>query len=196
MCWLKKYYIYLIEELSADQWSISSADWRIICRPKIYLEIEKLFAEQKVICRLKKYLICISTNYLQIKKIRRSKPKKYSNCRLKNFLKVDEVFHLQIEERSADWTIIYIVKELCADQRSIWISKNYFFVKELSTDLRTICRSKAYLQIKELFSASWRSVDQSIWYVNGISADWRVICLSKFFLEIVLQSADSSSIFR
>ena len=123
-----------IEELSADQrtmcWSNLDPQieevfhmemkefLQIIEGLKNYLQIKKLSANQKIICR--------SKNYLQIEEISAYQKnmyrlKTYSICRSKNYLQTGELFYLQIAKLFADW-------------RSIWILKNYAQIEFQSTD--------------------------------------------------------------
>lgn len=102
--------------------------------------------------------------------------KTYSNWRSKNYLQIDEVLHLQIEELSASKNNVQIEVQsgdqrsiLSADRRIICRSKNFLQMKGLSTDRKNTYRSKNYLEI------DWRS----IWF-----ADPRIICRLKNYLQI------------
>ena len=64
-----------IEKLPTDQ--------RIICRQKKLSTDQKLIAEQQIICRLKKCLICRSKKYVQVKGV--------LHLQLKNYLQIKEI---------------------------------------------------------------------------------------------------------
>ena len=102
--------------------------------------------------------------------------KKYSNCRLNNYVQIDEVLHMQIEELSTSKNYVQIEVQsgdqrsiLSADRRIICRSKNFLRVKGLSADRKNTYRLKNYLEI------DWRS----IWFT-----DPRIICKSKNYLQI------------
>ena len=129
MCLLKKYFI---------------------CRSKNCLQTEEISAVLSLTCRWKKYL---QINYLQRKVLRTiCRPNKYvliktcSICVSKNYLQIDEIFHLQPEELSADQKTMHRSKNY-----STCIPKNYLPIQKLFADPRIICRSKKYDQIKEVF---------------------------------------------
>lgn len=80
-------------------------DHGIICRQKKTID-QKLIAEQQIICRLKKCLICRSKKYVQVKGI----------LQLKNYLQRSKK-NVQVKELFADWTIFCIINELFTNER-------------------------------------------------------------------------------
>ena len=138
-----------MKELYADRSSIWRWKKYSICKSKNYLQIKELFVDQGNVCRSKKYFICSS--------------KKYSICKSKNYQ--------QTKQSSALSRNYVLIKAPAADWRIIFQS-----------DWRTICRLKVYLQIKESSFADWRSAHgRGIWYANRISADWRIIIFLSIF---------------
>ena len=127
-------------------------------------------------------------------------------------MQIKEVFHLQIEKVSADWKIICIIKEICADQRSVPSAdrKSICRLKNYLHYQRNMCRLKVHLQIR-LF-ADQRIICRLPDYqkIEDLSADQRIIfcrlkicrskkyliCQLKNYLQTKVQSTDSSSICR
>lgn len=149
-----------MKELYADRSSIWRWKKYSICKSKNYLQIKELFAHQNVICRLK--------SYLQIEKLFAEQQiiyrlKKYLTCRSKNYLQI---------------------KKLFVDQGNVCRSKKYFIC---SSKKYSICKSKNYQQTKQSSAlsrnyvlikapaADWRIIFQS---------DWRTICRLKAYLQI------------
>ena len=123
---------WLMEEWSSDKRSIWSSVRRSIYGSKNYLQAKVWSLDQKNILFADWRTICRLTNW---------KSKKYSICRLKEYL--------QMAELNADRKTIcrlknhLPIKELFADQRLIQLA-----------DWRTISRSNNYPQIDKLF-ADW-----------------------------------------
>ena len=171
--------------------------WKIICRLKNYLQTKKLSTliyywlidllstliglllslrekcpdTELFLLRIFLYsciprIIWKSKNYLQIKEI----------CVIK------EVFHLQIEELSADQRSISY-----AARRTICRTNNYLLqIEDLQIE-EVFDMLIEYLQIEEL------SADQTIKFQSTYSSS---ICRQFFKLQIVLWSADTSLVYR
>ena len=89
--------------------------------------------------------------------------KKYSTCLSKNYLQIEEVFPIYIEDLYVDWNIICKSKN-CVQVRSAARRST------LSADQKIICKSNNYQQMEELSAeiyADWRSLR---------STNRRIIC--------------------
>lgn len=153
-----------MKELYADRSSIWRWKKYSICKSKNYLQIKELFAHQNVICRLK--------SYLQIEKLFAEQQiiyrlKKYLTCRSKNYLQIKK---LSVDQGNACRSKKYFI---CSSKNySICKSKNYQQTKQLST------LSRNYVLIKAP-AADWRIIFQSDWRticrLKALSADQRII---------------------
>ena len=124
-----------------------SADWRAIYGLKNYLQIKGLCADQRLICRSKKYSIFRSKNHLHVNKLP-------ADLQIKK-LSAKQSIRSAIEDLSADWRCIPF-----SDRRTVCTLKNYLQVDFQSADDK-------YLQIKEL------SAEQKYY---KLSADLRNMC--------------------
>ena len=119
---IKEAFYLQIEELSADQ--------RIFCTSKDYLQTEKIPTDWKIIWKLIEEVSDLQIQELSADQRTIYRSKKYLWFKESFHLQIEKVFHLKIEELPANWTIIYIIKELCPDQRSICRFKNYLYRKD------------------------------------------------------------------
>ena len=144
ICSKKKNY-QKIEELFPMQIEELFIYWRIICRPKNYMQIRVRLQLEKVL-------------HLQIKKL-------FADWRTinrwKNCLQIDEISTNWRSIWSADWRIICKLGKY-----SVSRSKNYLQIKELSADPRTMSRLKFDQQIEEIFhlKIKWLSLSQKAIY--------------------------------
>ena len=134
---------------------------------------------------------------------------------MKNYLQIEKVFDLQLQELSTDQRDICRLKKYVSSKKyifpadgkifyrsikySIFKSKNISILNNYLLYQGTICRSKVRLQIEDL-SANQRLIfcsflieeKRSIWY-----ADWITICKLKiYYLWIKIQSTDNSPVCR
>ena len=113
--------------------------------------------------------------------------KEIKACRLKNYLQIEEVIHLEL------YADCYVqTKELCEDLSSICrLKKN------------SISRFKSYMKIKKYVQNEVRLKKYSICrlknslQIKWLSANWWIICKSMFDLQMtVLPPVESPSIRR
>lgn len=145
-------FILQTQHLSADWRSIQLSEQRIICRSRNYMQIKIQSADQKSIPSSAR-TISKSKNYQQIEESSgdwriicrlKSCTLKYWICRSKQDVLIQELFHQQIKELSADWWSIPSV-----DRRTVCRLKNYHLQVELqSADGRIFCKSRIICTVK------------------------------------------------